>query len=85
MPNKASYTYDLSYNHNIHKHTIYYKNDIQYKELLLSISKHDVKFNKRFSDTMKISIQSFKKPRNFLKSITEYMKKYEKKLKYFIT
>ena len=44
-----------------------------------------MKFNKKFSDTMKVSIQLIKKPINFLKSITNYKKKYTSKLKYFIT
>ena len=36
----------------------------------------DVKFNKKFSGTMNVSIQLLKKPTDFLKSITKCMKKY---------
>ena len=53
--------------------TNYYKNI----KLQRTITEH-IQFNKKFSDTMNVSMHLFMKSTNFLNSITKYMKKYTK-------
>ena len=64
-------------------YTILYK-ILNYKESSLKISKDRYEIQQKFSKTMNISIQLLKYHTHFLKSITKHMKKYTKKIKYFI-